>query len=126
MARSLPVDWDKEKNVAWDLEIPGVGWSGPVIWGNKVFVTTVENDLAKDNEQPKKGLYLGQGRRGIPSGKHHWWVYCLDLESGKILWKQEALAGEPRTGRHPKSSYAAETPVVDAERVYALFGDHGL
>ena len=53
-------------------------------------------------------------------------VYCLDIKSGDVIWKQEAHAGKPVVGRHPKSSYAAETPVTDGERVYVLFGDLGL
>ena len=53
-------------------------------------------------------------------------VYCFDLKSGKELWKNEAHTGQPKVPRHPKSSYAAETPVTDGERVYVLFGDLGL
>lgn len=122
----LPDRWSGAENVAWRTEIPGLGWSSPVVWRNRVFLTTVVNEKAEENEKPKRGLYLGPGRRGIPSGTHHWWVYCLDLETGTILWKREALSGSPRVGRHPKNTYAAETPAVDSDRVYALFGDHGL
>ncbi|MEM7384493.1 MAG: PQQ-binding-like beta-propeller repeat protein [Verrucomicrobiota bacterium] len=122
----LPERWSATENVHWAIEVPGVGWSSPVIWGKKVFVTTVVNDESENNDKPRAGLYLGQGRRGIPSGKHHWWVFCYDLETGRTLWKEEVLSGAPKVGRHPKSSYAAETPVVDGERLYALFGDHGM
>lgn len=53
-------------------------------------------------------------------------VYCLDIETGDVVWKREAHTGKPVVGRHPKSSYAAETPVTDGERLYVLFGDLGL
>jgi len=124
--KGLPLKWSKTENVLWKTDVPGMGWSSPVIWGDKVFVTSVVNDKAEDNVKPRAGLYLGRGRRGIPSGKHHWMVYCMDLKTGKVLWENEAHTGEPPVGRHPKSTYAAETPVTDGKRLYVLFGDLGL
>ena len=120
----LPTTWSATKNVAWSTEIPGWGWSCPVVWGNKVFLTTVVAD--EENEKPKKGLYLGRGRRDLPKGDHHWLVYCLDFDSGEVLWKHEAHVGRPTVPRHPKSTYAAETPVTDGKRLYVLFGNLGL
>ena len=124
--KSLPVTWSKTENVKWKTNVPGSGWSSPIVWGDKVFVTSVINDKAEENAKPKAGLYLGRGRRGIPSGLHHWMVYCMDLKSGKVLWEKEAHTGEPPVGRHPKSTYAAETPVTDGKRLYVLFGDLGM
>ncbi|MDP6719072.1 MAG: PQQ-binding-like beta-propeller repeat protein, partial [Pirellulaceae bacterium] len=120
----LPTTWSATENVAWSTEIPGWGWSCSVVWGNNVFLTTVVPD--EDNEIPKKGLYLGQGRREPPKGDHHWLGYCLELDSGDVLWKHEAHVGRPVVPRHPKSTYAAETPVTDGKRLYVLFGDLGL
>ncbi len=122
----LPERWSSTENVLWKVDVPGVGWSSPVIWGDKVFLTTVVCDAATENAAPRAGLYLGEGRRGIPEGKHHWWVHCYDLETGTLTWKHEAHTGAPPVGRHPKSSYAAETPATDGERLYVLFGDLGL
>ena len=120
----LPEEWSVDKNVKWRKEIPGRGWGSPVIWGRKVFVTAVNSD--DDYEAPKAGLYLGRGRETPPDTVHHWWVYCLDLGTGDLLWKHEAHQGKPKVARHPKSTYAAETPVVDGEHLYVLFGDLGL
>ncbi len=120
----LPKRWNKTENVVWQAEIPGWGWSSPVVWGKKVFLTAVLSD--EEYEGPKKGLYLGRGRHKPPEGIHHWLVYCLDIESGEILWKREAHRGEPKSPRHPKSTYASETPTTDGERLYVLFGDVGL
>ena len=122
----LPIKWSKTENVKWKTQVPGTGWSSPVVWGDKVIITSVINDKAEENEKPKAGLYLGLGRRGVPSGTHHWMVYCMDLKTGKIIWKNEAHTGEPPVGRHPKSCYAAETPVTDGKRLYVLFGDLGM
>jgi outer membrane protein assembly factor BamB len=120
----LPDTWDKKENIAWVSDVPGNGISCPVVWGDKVFLTTVVSDGEK--AQPKKGLYQGTGVRTPAKGVHHWMVYCFDLKSGKELWKREAHAGEPKVPRHPKSSYAAETPATDGKRLYVLFGDLGL
>jgi outer membrane protein assembly factor BamB len=120
----LPDQWDKKQNVRWMTEVPGYGWSCPIISGDNVFLTTVVSD--KEYEKPKKGLYAGTGRPQPPEGVHHWLVYCFDLNSGKVRWKHEAHHGQPQIPRHQKSTYASETPVTDGRRVYALFGDVGL
>ena len=120
----LPDTWSNTENVKWVADVPGWGWSGPIVWGDRVFLTTVVGD--KEYEAPKKGLYLGRGRSEPPKGVHHWLVYCFDLRSGKVLWKHEAHRDEPKVSRHPKSTYASETPTTDGERLYVLFGDVGL
>jgi outer membrane protein assembly factor BamB len=120
----IPDRWSRTENVAWQAEVPGWGWSCPVVWGSKVFLTTVVGE--EEYEKPRKGLYLGEGRRKPPKGVHHWMVYCFDLNSGNVLWKAEAHQGEPKSPRHPKSTYACETPTTDGEHLYILFGDVGL
>ncbi|MCS7470669.1 PQQ-like beta-propeller repeat protein [Stieleria sp. ICT_E10.1] len=120
----LPTQWDLTKNVAWSIKVPGQGWGSPIVVGKRVFVSSVVAD--EENIQPQKGLYLGKGVRDPAKGIHHWMVYCFDLNSGKELWQHEAKTGRPVVPRHPKSSYAAETPTTDGQRLYVLFGDVGL
>jgi outer membrane protein assembly factor BamB len=120
---NLPDKWSATENVAWKTEIAGVGWSSPIVWGDKIFVTSVISAGAV--EAPKKGLYFG-GERGAPKEEHRWMVYCVDWKTGKISWEREAYRGVPKTTRHLKNSYASETPVTDGERVYAYFGNLGL
>ncbi|REK13101.1 MAG: serine/threonine protein kinase [Planctomycetota bacterium] len=120
----LPEVWDPETNVVWKAKIPGRGWGSPIVWGDKVFVSAVHSD--EEYEAPKGGLYLGQGRGEPPDSVHHWMVYCLSLKDGEVLWKHEAHTGKPEVPRHPKNTYAAETPTTDGERLYVLFGDVGL
>ncbi|MDV6033741.1 MAG: PQQ-binding-like beta-propeller repeat protein [Phycisphaera sp. RhM] len=120
----LPTKWDQTENVAWSIEVPGQGWGSPIVVGKRVFVSSVVAD--EENIQPQKGLYLGKGVRDPAKGIHHWMVYCFDLNSGKELWRHEAKTGRPVVPRHPKSSYAAETPTTDGQRLYVLFGDVGL
>jgi outer membrane protein assembly factor BamB len=120
---SLPDKWSTTENVAWRADIPGTGWSSPIVWGNRIFVTSVISSV--EAEKPKKGLYFGGERKG-PADEHRWVVYCVDWNTGKILWQREAHKGVPHSSRHLKNSYASETPVTDGERVYAYFGNVGL
>jgi outer membrane protein assembly factor BamB len=120
---ALPERWDRRQNVDWVVNLPGQGCSSPIVWGDRVFVTSVVADHR--NIKPKKGLYQGKGVRSPAKGIHHWMVHCFDLNTGKQLWKHEAHTGRPQVPRHPKSSYAAETPTTDGKRLYVLFGDVG-
>ena len=120
----LPDTWSDTENVAWKTDLPGRGWSSPVVWGNNVFLTTVVN--TGKSEEPKKGLYFGGNRPDAPESSHRWLVYCLDLESGAVRWEREVHKGAPATPIHLKNSYASETPVTDGERVYAYFGNLGV
>lgn len=120
----LPSTWSTTENVAWALEIPGRAWSSPIVWGDRVFVTSAVGGT--DAEKPKKGLYFG-GNRDKPSDKtHRWMVYCIDFNSGKILWEKLAHRAVPKHSLHIKNTYASETPVTDGQRVYAYFGNIGL
>jgi len=119
---ALPDTWSPTQNVVWKMDIPGIGWSSPVVWGDHVFVTTVVNTTQQ--EPPRPGFYLGDWP---PSGApHRWMVYDIDFRTGKIRWQSELLRARPKVTRHIKNSFASETPVTDGERVYVYFGSIGL
>ena len=118
-----PDTWSAAENVVWKTDVPGIGWSSPIVWNNTIFVTAVIR--AQAGEAPKPGLYFG-GERPAPTDEHRWVVYALDFASGKILWQREAHRGAPPQSRHLKNSYASETPTTDGERVYAVFGNIGV
>ena len=120
----LPESWSETENVEWATDIPGIGWSSPVVWGNRVFLTTVTSD--GEFERPKAGLYAPNGRPEPPAVHQEWLVYCLDLASGEVVWQRSVMDGMPTFPRHMKNSYASETPATDGERVYVRFGDLGL
>ena len=121
---TAPAAWGTNQNVAWTTDIPGLGWSSPVVWGDRVFLTAVTNEGT--TEPPKKGLYLG-GERPTPSTTvHHWLVLCLDARNGQILWRKEVHAGAPAGPVHVKNTYASPTPVTDGQHVFACFGDVGV
>ena len=121
---ALPETWSATENVAWKAAIPGLGWSSPIVWGDRVFVTTVVAD--EDYQGPRPGLYVPEGGSDTPPGVHRWMVLCLGLENGDLLWERTAHEGPAATAIHPKNSLASATPVTDGERVYALFGNLGL
>ena len=123
--RPAAVKWDAPKsvNTVWKTAIPGLAHSSPVVWGNKVFITTAVTSGPKD--ETRYGLY-GDVAPVKDDPKHIWKVYCLDKMTGKILWERIAYEGLPKVKRHPKSTHADSTPVTDGKYLVALFGSHGL
>jgi len=121
-----PIKWDvkKDENIRWKTKIPGLGHSCPVVWGNRVFVTT-----AISKGQPDAKIRIGNyGDVGSveDTSEHTWQVLCLDRDTGKILWTQTAFVGKPKIKRHLKGSQANCTPAVDGKHVVACFGSEGL
>ncbi len=120
---NLPVNWSRTENVAWAAEIPGRGWSSPIVVGNLVIVTTVISSVEQETAQG--GLYFG-GERPAPTDSHRWVIVGVDWASGAIRWQTDVHSGVPARGRHLKNSFASETPVSDGERIYAYFGNVGV
>jgi hypothetical protein len=120
----LPVAWDATKNVVWTTEIPGTGWSSPIVSGDHVIVTAVVGGDA--DPKPKPGLYNGGQVTTTSTTEHRWLVYDVALTTGKIRWVREVHRALPGVPKHQKNSYASETAVTDGTRVYALFGGVGL
>ncbi len=122
--KNLPTEWNTSKNVAWQRELPGRGWSSPIVWGDKMFLTTCVS--SGQPEEAKKGLYFGGNRLKPPTAEHQWKVICLDLNDGKTRWERTVHKGVPSQSLHIKNSYASETPVTDGRHVYAYFGNVGI
>lgn len=118
-----PDTWAAKENVAWKYEVPGHGWSCPIVVGGKVFVTSCVTDAKV--AAPKTGYYAPKDTK-THDGEHRWTLFCLDAATGKVLWEKVAHKGKPKHPIHIKASYASETPVSDGERVYAYFGNVGL
>jgi len=118
-------NWDGAKgtNILWKTSIPGLAHSSPVVWGDRVFVTTAVS--SKGNENFRHGLF-GDVTSDTDVSKHSWHVYCLDKRTGKIVWDQVAAEGVPKVKRHVKSTHANSTPATDGSHVVAFFGSEGL
>jgi len=119
----LPEKWSTTESIVWKLDIPGRGWSSPIVADGRIYLTSVI--AAQSEEPPKKGLYFGGNRETPPSDEHRWMVYCVDWKTGKLLGERELHRGKA-PARHLKNSYASETPVTDGERVYVYFGGTGV
>ena len=176
--KHLAEEWDSVKNVRWIYKLEGSGWSSPVVWGNKVFISSTfpekvapvpemgprpprpdegagqeprQNPSPQggqgmrpgpdQNLQPRQGLQQGQapqpGQRPRGPGPenndtsfkadiYRWEITCIDLSTGKEMWKQVAFKGNPKGNKNPQNTYASETPVTDGKRIYVYFGMTGL
>jgi outer membrane protein assembly factor BamB len=120
-----PVTWDIKdgKNVRWKTPIPGLGHSCPVVWGNRVVVTTA---VSGDPDPKIRVGNYGDVASVDDKSKHTWQVLCLDRDTGAILWTQTAHEGVPKIKRHLKGSQANCTPATDGTHVVACFGSEGL
>jgi outer membrane protein assembly factor BamB len=145
--QALPMTWSQTENVEWVAEVPGVGWSSPIVWGGKVFLTTAVS--SKDMKQPSLGVdfsneYIAEmQRQGVSEEEMEkrirerdmempdeielsYRLLRLDLESGKVAWDREFHAGAPPVGRHRKNSFTSETPVTDGKAIYVYVAHLGL
>jgi outer membrane protein assembly factor BamB len=121
----LPDHWNGTtgENILWRTPIPGLAHSSPIVWGDRVFVTTAIS--SRGNATFKRGLF-GDGDASDDRSRQKWVVYALDKHTGKIVWQRVAFEGEPGNRRHIKSTYASATPATDGRVVVAWFGSQGV
>ncbi len=141
----LPDRWSTRDGVRWVIDVPGAGWSSPIVWGGRVFVTTAVGgtkepstgifgpdyvaELTRAGLSPGEALEKARARdteKAAEIGEVQYLVLAFDLATGRRLWEREAHRGTPFGGRHRKNTFASETPATDGERVYAYFGNVGL
>ncbi len=139
--------WSKTENVEWAQDIPGRGWSSPIVTGGKIYITTATTD--GKSKPPQIGTeysneYVAEMQKEkLPMAEiikrvterdielpHevtlHYFLYCLDLKTGKVEWQKEFYNGRPPGGRHRKNSFISETPVTDGKSIYVYAGNLGL
>lgn len=114
-----PTTWNAESgdNIAWGTRIPGLGHSSPILWGERIFVTSAVSD---DPDPVFRYGTDGRIDRRTDRARNRWFVHAVDRRSGDLLWSREFTAGTPEIQRHPKNSYASATPATDGERVVVL------
>src|SRR5215213_7950508 len=139
--------WSKTENVEWSREIPGRGWSSPIVTGDRVYVTTVATEGKSKPPQTgteysneyaaelmKQGLPMEQVLEKLKARDielpHevtlHYFLYCLNLKTGEVEWRKEFHTGRPPGGRHRKNSFTSESPVTDGKSVYVYVANLGL
>jgi outer membrane protein assembly factor BamB len=124
-AQQLPDQWDPKtgQNILWRTRVPGLGHSSPVVWGNRVFVTSAVSSRGAATFKP--GLY-GDGDASDDRSPQKWTIFAIDKRTGRIEWERVAFAGPPVDTRHIKSTYASATPATDGRTVVVSFGSQGL
>ena len=124
-AGNPPIEWNGEngKNVLWKTEIPGLGHSSPIIWGDRIFLTSAVSESGE--AKLKTGLYGDIGSVN-DEGVQKFNVYAVDRKTGKIVWERTAASGVPKIKRHPKSTHASPTPATDGQHLLVSFGSEGL
>ena len=122
---NLPTTWDIEKstNVFWKTPIPGLGHSSPIIWGDRIFVTTAVSSVP--NSQFVHGL-TETPASADDNSKHSFRVFCINKKTGQVMWEKVIYEGAPKTKRHVKASFANPTPATDGKNLIISFGSEGL
>jgi outer membrane protein assembly factor BamB len=151
-----PVKWSDTENIKWKAEVPGLGFSTPIVWQDRIYlltaIETAEEDPAAKSAAaaaptpppppPKGGDFKGGegkgrgGKRGGPGGGfgggmkptkfHEFVVLALDRGTGKTVWRKTARREVPHEGKHGTNSFASASPTTDGEHLYAFFGSRGL
>ena len=143
----LPDRWSQTENIDWSIDVAGRGWSSPIVVDGKVFLTSVETDGESKSPQSgtdysndyvaelmQQGLSQEEVERKVTERDFelpdqvslHYFLVCIELTTGKEIWKQEYHAGQPPGGRHRKNSFASETPVTDGQLIYVYSTHLGL
>ncbi|MGH7493559.1 MAG: PQQ-binding-like beta-propeller repeat protein [bacterium] len=127
---NLPVEWSSNKNIKWKAPLSGSGHSSPIVWGDRVFLTSEIEGEVVAGAQAVKHVNEGEDYKhpdAVAADRHHTFkVMCLARDSGKLLWEKTAYEGSVFDDRHRKSSHAAPTPATEGKYVYAYFGTEGL
>jgi outer membrane protein assembly factor BamB len=122
---AAPVEWDVDsgEGVLWSAAIPGLGNSSPIVWGDRVFITTA---VAEGAEQTIRTGLTGAGDPVDERVEHRWLVLAFDKGSGEKLWETEVGRAVPITKRHFKATQANSTPATDGKHLVVVFPTAGL
>ena len=120
-----PLTWNltSSSNVAWRTPIPGLGHSSPIVWGDRIFLTTAVSSAASAQKVATGDAGIDPVNDVVP---HEWRVIAIDRTSGAMVWSRSVHEGRPRVKRHPKSTHASATPATDGRVVVAMLGSEGL
>jgi outer membrane protein assembly factor BamB len=126
-AGDAPLHWSDARGIRWQTDIPGLGNSSPVVWGDFVFLTTAvptgapAKTESEASTNPMRRLISG------PPAEQKFDVLCIDRHTGKVVWQRTARIATPHEGYHSTyGSFASNSPVTDGKHVYAFFGSRGM
>jgi outer membrane protein assembly factor BamB len=116
-----PLRWSESENILWKVVVPGRGSSSPVVWGERLFMTTAVPVSVT-------GAAQHEPRGGLPSrGVHRFVLMALDRATGRTIWERTAREQEPHEAAHTDNgTWASGSPITDGQRVFAYFESFGL
>ncbi|MCH8252363.1 MAG: PQQ-like beta-propeller repeat protein [Planctomycetes bacterium] len=119
-----PISWSEDENVRWKTPIPGQGHSSPIVWGDRVFVTTA---VPYGDVLPKEHPDASGAHDNVPSSRHlEFVVIAINRRDGAVLWRRTVHRQRPHESTHESGTWASHSPVTDGERLFAYFGSYGL
>lgn len=119
-----PIQWSETENVQWKVPLPGRGHSTPVIWGDRLFLTTAIP--FGDKLEPRFSDAPGAHDNLPVSQQHEFVALAISLRDGKTLWKRTLHKDLPHEGGHNSGSLASASPVTDGKHLFVYFGSYGL
>jgi len=126
----VPLEWSESKNIAWKTAIPGRGHSSPIVWGDRIFLTTsIEGPIVPGAEAVRHYRRGEEYLHPDSVGANHSYtmkLFCLDLKSGRVRWEKTVYEGTVHDNRHKKNTYASATPATDGRFVYLSFEAEGV
>jgi outer membrane protein assembly factor BamB len=116
--------WNVEngETIRWRTPLPGLAHASPILWNDRVYVTTAVRPGKADL---KVGLY-GDIASASDQAPHQWRLLALDRATGNVIWDKQGHEATPRVKRHTKASHCNSTPATDGHHIAALFGSEGL
>jgi outer membrane protein assembly factor BamB len=121
-----PVDFGESKNLKWKREIPGKGHSTPVIWGDKIIVTTA----VATQEKVATNTPAQKAASPMPTNSteyvHEFKIFLFDRKDGHVIWEKTVTKEKPEEGTHEFGSWASNSPCTDGQHIYAYFGSRGI
>lgn len=128
-----PTEWSEEKNIKWKVPLPGLGNSTPIVWQDRMYLTTAiqTDEEGKPAEapatEPRQGRRGGgRGNKQDPTKVFDFRVICLNRKDGSEIWNKSVKRAVPHEGGHATGSQASSSPITDGKRIYAHFGSRGI
>lgn len=119
-----PAEWTEDQNVRWKTELPGLGHSTPIVWGDRVFLTAA---IPYGDELPPRPSQAPGNHDNLPvTRRQQFGALAISRSDGQIVWQRTLRKALPQEQGHRTASLASNSPVTDGERVFVFFGSYGL
>lgn len=125
----LPTEWNVDpesgepKNIQWQVNVPGLGHSSPVVKGNQLLLVTA---VATEGDAPLQVQSGGKPTAADDNGVQDWLLLSYDKTTGEELWRQTLHSGKPRATRHAKATHANTSVCVADDKIVTFLGSEGL